>query len=117
METLCSVSIFEDWQVTTWTYAIRRVTDTRIVRPGDARARRARAYGVAVLDGSLGGNGSGGRLASDGHGGFLGLCDRDDLVDVGGYGGVLRDDRSEHRCVRDMMARCRLTLVLVTVLV
>lgn len=67
--------------------------------PGDTRTGRARAYGVAVLDRSLGGSGSGGRLDSDGHGRFLGLCDGDDLVDFGGDGSVLRDDLYEYRCV------------------
>lgn len=99
VEALGLVTTFKDWQTGTWTYAIERVADARIVSPGDARTGRARAYGVAVLDRSLGGNGSGGRLDSDGYGRFLGLCDGDDLIDFGGDGGVLRDDLYEHRGV------------------
>lgn len=115
VEALGLVSVYKDWQIGTWTYAIERVADTRIVRPGDARTGRARAYGVAVLDRSLGGSGSGGRLDSDGHCGFLGLCDGDDLVDFGGDRSVLRDDCNEYRDIWEMAARCRLTSVLVTV--
>jgi hypothetical protein len=99
IEELDLLSVFKDWEIGTWTYAIKRIADTRIVRPGNARTGRSRAYGVAVLDRSLGGSGSGGRLDSNGHGRFLGLCDGDDLVDFRGDGSVLQDDLYEYRVV------------------